>query len=44
LFWFNARFVTMPLTKYLYRLARRIAVSDVEHSLFMALRIGYCCV
>jgi len=34
----------MPLTKDLYRLARRIAMTDDEHSLFMALRIGYCCV
>jgi len=40
----NARFLTMPLTKDLCieELARRIEVNDDEHSLFMALRLGYC--
>jgi len=32
----------MSLIKDLYRLARRIEVTDDEHSLFIALRIGYC--
>jgi len=33
----------MPLTQDLYRrMSAKIAVNDDEHSLFMALRIGYC--
>jgi len=43
LFWFNARFFTLPLTKDLYgrMRAQRIEVKDVEHSLFMALGIVF---
>jgi len=42
LFWFTARFFTVPLTKDLYRRTRKIEVNDDEHSLYMALRIGNC--
>jgi len=43
MFWFNARVFTMPLTEDLYRkMSEKVEVNDDEHSLFMALRIGYC--
>ena len=40
----NSRIFTMPLTKDLYieERAQWIEVNDDEHSLFMALRLGYC--
>jgi len=42
LFRFNARFFTKPLTKDLYRLARRIEVTADEHFIFIVSKIGYC--